>query len=334
MNFDEGGFAVVAPNGEILALNDTGAFSPEEYEPDNFFMELALNYANNPSIIDDPLNPIPFDSTAGFEPAFVWHNGHRCGLQTVYSNPIPKFKLLNTVWHQWGPYNNNCSIKTNAEGNARRAPVGCGPLAAAQVMVYHQKPESINGCVYDWDAMNKPQIWSYETISDQVAHLCHQIGLKAEANYGYYSTGTLTSSIYNTLKFYGYNNAILYNDYSENIIINDVYQKRYPILIRAEGTITVNQNNNGTATNTNDSAHMWIIDGAVQYQIEHIHTNLDNNTHCYTSIHKTTYLHCNWGWGEFNDKNEGYYLSKVFDPKINSSTYNYNSSFRIIYNIY
>lgn len=316
VNFEEGGFAVVAPNGEVLAMNEAGAFSPEEYEPDNFFMDLALNYVNNPDLLNGGLepDPVPFDSTATLEPAFIWHNGHRCGLKINPLLHIERFKLLKTNWSQNYPYNNLCPII-----NGIHAPVGCVPLAAAQIMTYHKKPASYMGYVYHWDLMeNFPDIWD-DTPANDIAQLCRQLGILAETYYDLDGSATDMVKMKNALIQIGYTNTTILQGYNEDLILNEVLNDK-PIMISAKGT-----------KNENDFAyHAWVIDGAFHNREEYVHTNLDNNTLCYTSTHKTTYFHCNWGWGMSNDKNEGYYLSNVFDPL----QYNFYYYYHIIYNIY
>lgn len=114
--------------------------------------------------------------------------------------------LMTTQWHQGEPYRRYCP-----EGDGGRTPVGCGPLAMAQVMRYHSWPPYGVGTVeyfwqgdrscggetegavlfadltnpYDWDLM--PDHCRMGCGSGQIAalaELCYEVGVACEARYG------------------------------------------------------------------------------------------------------------------------------------------------------
>lgn len=310
VNFEEGGFAVVAPNGEVLAMNEAGAFSPEEYEPDNFFMDLALNYVNNPALLSGDPEPFPVDTLSPPEHAFIWHNGHRCALYSNTETTIERFKLLKTKWHQGYPYNIMCP---------NNSVVGCLPLALAQIMAYHKKPDSYQGHTYHWEYMDQEQYTDENSLGiDDVAHLCWQIGVETQTEYGLTISLTTSTYILHTLSLFGYNSAQMIYNYSESIVLNEILNNR-PIAIGAtERNLSV--------------GHFWVIDGAYRTLTSVRHMNLDTNQLCYETSNYYTYVHCNWGWGDIVDRNDGYYKSGVFNPK-NKNEEGYNSNFRIVYNI-
>jgi len=82
--------------------------------------------------------------------------------------------LLTSSWHQEDPYNQRCPV-----GCCMPCPVGCTPLAGAQIMRYWAWPPE-----YDWP--NMPDELSDDSAQvqiDAVARLCADVGEKAGADY-------------------------------------------------------------------------------------------------------------------------------------------------------
>lgn len=325
VNFDDGGYAVVAADKrapEVLAMNDDGSFAPEKDEAHHFFMGLASEYLST----RDLSGLTPFDSTAVLEPAYTWHNGHRCGIAASrVNNYIKKFNLIKTEWHQGYPYNESCPTEYNKEWDMdMHCPTGCWAIALAQVMAYHKKPSNFNGFYYNWDALteNKTITWYFSEAGYNVARLCSDIGATCNMIYTLEGSSTKISNAANTARVFGYENVQINNGYNENLILSELQNQR-PIIIRA-------------SEQPNSEGHAWIIDGANCTYTETDFQNIDNNTFCYTSRSDMVYLHCNWGWGweTDSDYNGGFYLSKVFNPHNNTINYDFKYDFAILYNIY
>ena len=89
--------------------------------------------------------------------------------------------LLTSSWRQGSPYNQDCpgpGVASNCSESP--CPVGCTPLAGAQIMRYWAWPPA-----YDWEKMPDTLDSDDPTQAqiDAVARLCHEIGEKANADY-------------------------------------------------------------------------------------------------------------------------------------------------------
>lgn len=303
VNFAEGGYALVSATAlhpEVLAIGETGAFDPTTDRGDAYFLSLAEDYlAATPSSLD-PEPWIPTDPV-GMK---VWHGDHWC-YQTKFSGTtLQPFYLMKTTWSQNSPYNRFCFTI-----DGKQAVTGCGPIAAAQVMAYHKKPQSYAGQIYNWDEMLE---LSYvpNSKSDGVAHLCHEIGVASNAIYGTSATSTTVNEIFSALKRFGYNEARLETEYNEFSCLQELKANR-PILIGGTDAIGI-------------SGHMWVIDGAYKTEESVTWINSDTNSLCSRTTITNNYFHCNWGWaGSKND----YYASNVFKPYDK----NYSEIFGVIY---
>ncbi len=124
--------------------------------------------------------------------------------------------LLTSLWHQSGPFSIHCPM-----GDGGRTKVGCGPLAMAQVMHYHEWPPYGVGTVeYFWEGdtscggqtegavlsadLTNPYAWeampdhclggcSPEEM-DVVAELCYEVGVACGARYGVCGTAIGTDT--------------------------------------------------------------------------------------------------------------------------------------------
>jgi hypothetical protein len=138
--------------------------------------------------------------------------------------------LLTTNWHQRGPYNDLCPM-----GNGGRSVVGCVPLAAAQIMNYHEHPASGTGSSsywwngddscpgstagrtlsadysdpYDW--ANMPDVCSGCSAAEKaaLAELCHEVGVAFEIDYGHCETSGYPGLAKRVLRaYFGYRTGI------------------------------------------------------------------------------------------------------------------------------
>jgi len=96
--------------------------------------------------------------------------------------------LLSSEWHQDNPYYRQCPTPQEVDDDDCDAPhctVGCGPLAAGQVMRYWSWPPFRDpGNPYDWPNMPDTLTRSSPQAQiDAVARLLHEIGIEAGADY-------------------------------------------------------------------------------------------------------------------------------------------------------
>ena len=284
------GFAMVSTDSRttpVYAYSDEGSLTAEDFETNPFlkiFIEGSIeNYQIELASYDDRL-PIELpDSIYGDItrlPIVEYDGGYyyeRRSLET-----INKDELLTTNWGQGSPYGNSCP---NGIG-------GCGPVAAAQIMAYHQHPAQRLWHVYDWDAMTaSPTLEDGSTGAIAAAELIYQIGSASNARYKNNETSTYISDIANTFYLFSYTtgNPASYdvNRVQENI------NAESPIYIRGENS---------------DGGHAWVIDGYqyTAYRTTYYYTYEPYARYDTFITSSYTYFHCNLGWHGVND---GYYYS-------------------------
>lgn len=175
-----------------------------------------------------------------------------------------------------------------------QSPVGCGVIAAGQLMYFYKYPST-----FDWSAM--PLTVGNKTTSN----FLYQLALAAKAEFGE-STSTTVSGIRDALLAYGYKceDARAY-DFAT---VSDYVRKGKPALV--------------TGKSDKNAAHMWVVSGYQHYSAnkevrlfyvasanpnEGMRCAVNNSTHIIT----TDGIYCNWGWGGSYD---GYYFKDDFTP--------------------
>ncbi|MDE5642106.1 MAG: C10 family peptidase [Muribaculaceae bacterium] len=212
--------------------------------------------------------------------------------------------LLGTQWRQDAGFNANFPIYS---GTARRV-VGCGPIAAGQIMRYHKKPTNI-----EWSKM--PATYATATT----AAFLYELALRANADFkkDKNETSTNISGMKKAFESYGYKCKL--DDYSHYTVRRNIEAKR-PVYMRGAG---------------GSSAHAWVVSGVWTIEVS-------DNVIVYHPLSKSmmhpmirhqdnysyTYSHyCNWGWGGSCD---GFYGMDRFNP----GNDNFSSNKRILYDIY
>ena len=286
---DDNGFVIVSGDdrtAEILAYSDKGRFNADEI-PDNM-REWLRYYAH-------VIGALESTSSVKASSTTLYDNG----LREANSAISP---LLSCSWNQGSPYYDRCPI---VEG--RRCYTGCVCTAAAQVMYYHQWPNSattnisehsftynnrryteneLTPVVFDWKSMNN----SYsngqsDRSATAVAVLMQYVGQAIKSGYGPEGTGSSFTEVENALKSnFGYDGNIQHlfrKNYSdeawESLIYRELAERR-PVLYA------------GTASG---GAHAFVCDG------------YDGNG----------LFHINWGWGGMCN---GYFKLSVLNPNDNS----------------
>ena len=219
---------------------------------------------------------------------------------THSTNPIAP--LISTTWDQTAPYNNLCPMYSSSE----RAVTGCVATAMAQVMYYHQWPQSYTSAIpgyttlthnidltdglpitiFNWDKMRLSYSDSYsEAEANAVATLMQYCGYSVQMNYGEQS-GASTYDMASALKtYFDYGEstqAYSREPFSEgdwaDLIYNELANQR-PVVYSGH--------------TSDNSGHAFVCDG---YKYES----------------GNDYFHINWGWSGTSDN---YFLLSALDPE-------------------
>ena len=232
----------------------------------------------------------------------------------VETTEIPA--MLDTEWGQWIPYNNKVWSVYGF------CPTGCVAVALAQIMKYHEKPQT-----YDWDAM--PPAANNSNV-EEVSQLMYDIGLGVDMIYTEEKAETTPDKAVAYLRSIGYNNASLVS-HSANTVKTQIHNYR-PVYM---GGIRLDANNERIG-------HAWVCDG---YRENYGRTayylmTLDSqelryysNEIFFDSEWGSTYYHMNWGYVD-DDNVNGWYRDTHISFNLEGVTYNYNINRQDIINIY
>ncbi len=221
--------------------------------------------------------------------------------------------LLCTEWCQSEAGFNQSFPKLD---NGKLAAVGCGPLAAGQIMYYHKYPQRFN-----WADM--PIEEGTKTTSDFLLEIAQKS--KAEYRIDYEKkpvTTTIISNVCSVLNDFGYTEAYV-GEYDMGKVLADLRNSR-PVYMRAGAGMLV--------------GHAWVVSGAQllnEYDYSEIYTfktkqNFEPLVRYGVQNYSYSYLYMNWGY--FEGKNNGYYISNemVTDKGVKLNAQNREN----IYNIY
>ena len=208
----------------------------------------------------------------------------------------PIAPLCKTIWNQDDPFNLKCPPK-----DPPHCVTGCVATAMAQVLKYHNWPETGEGYVsyyYDsktilrmnyaattfkWDDMLDSYYGNYsEASSDAVSTLMIACGYSVKMNYRTSSSGAYSFDIGSALGSY------FKYDKSLRFLVRDYYA-----LQEWEDIIYTSLKEDGPVIYNGQSSiggHSFVCDG---YQDD-------------------GYFHFNWGWGGISD---GYFLLDALDPE-------------------
>lgn len=256
------------------------------------------------------------DETGNFAPAFeYWLD--ELGRQAEYAGSHPEalarrserpFRepiepLCQTRWNQSTPYNNLCPML-----NGSRSVTGCVATAMAQVMKYHNWPDTGEGSnQYEWQGQILSMDYSaqefkwnlmlndYPSVFDghalridategqqeAVARLMVAAGHSVEMGYSPEASGAISMRIGPALgKYFRYDKSLSY------------LQRDYYPLDEWEEMIYTSLQNDGPV----------IYDG---------HANIGGHSFVCDGYSSDGYFHFNWGWGGMSD---GYFLLDALDP--------------------
>lgn len=209
--------------------------------------------------------------------------------------------LLQTVWGQGTGYNNLTPLTGCNNYSNGHAPTGCVATAMAQVMKFHQYPNS-----YNWSLM--PNTYGTNTTST----LMRDIGIAVNMDYGCGGSSADTedevaSSFRNDFNF----STASYADYNYQTVKQQLRWNR-PVILRG------GRNTGWWIFNQYSDGHAWVCDG---FRRSFIWSEDCSMAWGYL------YLHMNWGWSSSNLN--GWYAFNNWNPS--SNTFNYCRG--MVYNI-
>lgn len=317
VNFEEGGFAIVSADErttDVYALSNEGEFKLDNVNS-AYFMNMITTCFNEE--IDSISSQGTDVSIAAEQPApegpeiyaKIEYEGRECYWYSETTQTTP-FNLLVTNWSQGEPYRHFCFTESG-----ENAVAGCVPIAMAQIMAYHKRPNSFNNHTYYWDYLTQSSTISTTSYwADNVAYLVHDIGVDANVDYGTEETGANNSNAVLTFRNFGYSATL--KEYVLNDIISALDDSE-PVYISG---VRIETTTNG---DTEPKGHAWVLDGYYEETTEDRYYDVETLEIVYNSINRKYYLHCNWGWGNSNC----YCLSKVFTV----GTRCYDRDFSLIY---
>ena len=284
-----GGFVIVSNDDRtipILGYSDSGAIDPNNM-PSNMLAWLQ-----------------------GYADEIAWLQQHSSTVIASASTDVPRrvgshvttpiSPLVTTTWDQGAPYNNLCP---KYSGNNRSA-TGCVATAMAQVMNYHQWPQSATTAIpgytsysynlslsslpavtFDWANMKNSYSGSYTTDqATAVATLMQYCGYSVEMDYGP-SSGSNTDMVAAALKEY-----FDYKSTTTQFVSRSMYTAAkwadliYHELANGRPVVYGGMSSGG--------GHEFVCDG---YKYEN----------------STDLFHINWGWSGTSD---GYFVLSALDP--------------------
>ena len=215
--------------------------------------------------------------------------------------------LLETRWGQGRGYNeyikfNNCTTGTT--------PTGCVATAMAQVLRYHEYPNS-----YNWSIMPNQITWStpINSSTNEIAELMENAGQSVNMQYNCGSSGAYTNDVRNALiNTFGYSSYINYTNFNTNTIVQQLGIWNQPVILRGQDPSV--------------GGHAWVCDGYKRIKYTTIHnpkTYYEYETYTFSQF----YLHMNWGWN--GNSNNWYYHG---NPQVAGA--NFSTGYKMIINIH
>lgn len=268
----------------ILAYSDDSAFGTEN---------LPTNIKGWMQSYADQIDYAMANPARAFDKAEVQDSKYPASIQ-----PILKSDGNIIQWDQNAPFNAECPLFQNY-----RCPVGCVATALGQIVYYHRYPAKgqggiknyislpynisqsfdFSGSEFDYSLMLPKYVHGGYTQEqgDEVAKLCHGLGVAVDMQYEPVGSGAYSMDIGNAMvKYFGYDKNIHY-------VMRDYFtQQEWQDMIKEE---LVNGRPICYAGNSANIGHQFVFDGYDQNNMVHI----------------------NWGWAGMSD---GYFRLNALAP--------------------
>lgn len=335
------GFALIAADKRIepiLAIIDEGAFNDMQNENNESYQLILANAKSYASSVMESITP---DTPKN------WYEYS----DTIYVDQkiAPR---ITVKWNQGWPENIYCPNQV----------AGCGPVAAAQILSYLQKPTTITYSFPEKDINSETLNWPdltlhkksdnfYSPSSDYIsshynscktdenghktiARIIREIGHRANASYDY-TTGVIYSDIINTLT-----NISGQEVESTNFSMRRLYDDLKNIRKSVAFVSGIGEFSSGELC----GGHAWVADGTLEIGViinYWSYSDFDNTVlECTTEDTTKKYVHFNWGIG---GNCNGYFLIDVLNPNeafsyddlsisnsANNASYSYNFKYCIL----
>ena len=293
VNIEPEGFILVTSNSKnvpIAAHSETGTFELNEDSPDGLKSWIAENIIFNDLMeAREPVEEVDKQWYYLSEgrmpyPGDLDGNGGSSDYTVRYSHTVNEQigPLMQTTWGQWSPYNN---FTPNG------APTGCVATAMAQIMRYHQSPNTFN-----WSIMpNNPAWGSSSTGSLEVATLMSDIGGNVNMEYTPSSSGADSEDARNALvNNYGYSSSASYSPYNFSTVKQEIKMYNRPVYMDGYHSYETHGTWFWEYTTYHDG-HAWVCDGYKQQYDVYIH-NEGTQYEYTTQENRYEWLYMNWGW--------------------------------------
>jgi|GEM_PF-2703326 len=251
--------------------------------------------------------------------------------------------LITTAWDQDEPFNYYANYYGGEDCRGTDPHTGCGPIAVAQLAAYYNYPSSYtqDGITYsfNWSIINqgktKNDLNSDTTRKYEVSKFIYAVACAEDVEYGKDGSSVTRYHLKRGLTRLGFAHESNTHDFTYPAARLSLTQM-HPVIITGETT--------GAST-----GHAWLIDGFSEITDE-VRTydgqgNLVENTilniYNYDMYYK--YIHCNFGWGNYNNSNRDYEYSCQYEnytANVNASVftpltgYTFNEDLRILSNIH
>ena len=318
VNFEEGGFSILAASTHIpatvIAISNENSFSPHYFSnegsgfvpcddlcPDFQFFNAAENdyYVASGDEIGNFIAGmiVSFATSPQWPVVCPYAPGGDFGGTVNHWRTVrqvgPLLQHMNVSrWGQGYPFN-AAAPKRNVLGGSllftARAPVGCVPLALAQIITFNEFPRQFNtwnGRTAHWSEIQQFASWSSSTTNAGfvVATMLKGIGIGVFAIYTRNWTFALPANAGNFLRLIGYQNVQVHRTYYEDGILN-MLRNNKPVFVAAVSGIT--------------NGHAWVIDGYMVRERNSV-----------TGHTQQMLVHCVFGWW---GRSNGWYESGIFN---------------------
>lgn len=218
--------------------------------------------------------------------------------------------LTLTRWHQGDPYNRCCPYRTDREDE--RVPVGCVPIAAAQVLFYlhyhlgvPETAPSKGSCVGDILSSTftisdfNSEIWDImKTDNSAAAPFLAYCGRLIGVKYGNVSSSSSTSDLKDKL-FAPCGISCSYDSLVPSVLISNLLAK-LPVILKAQYDSKINghafiADRYRSCRTVTVNNYVWVYDNPASGAT--LPVVPDRNEYVYISP-ATDYIGMNWGWGE------------------------------------
>lgn len=312
VNYEEAGFVIVSGDKRlqpILAFSSTGSFPCDLNKCPAVTVDWLTFVKNNIIKLKESkisINPV---TEANWGDMTTQQTGPIDPPPTTCTDEFLQYgSFLSTHWGQDNGFNKLLPTQQSLGCNNMpdsRAWVGCVPLAMAQMIRYHQRPD-----VYAWSVM--PNTYSFiNSGMDEIARMIRDIHKKVPVVYSCTSTGVNTVFDIGTCFRDSFNYYSAYDGTYGLAYVKNNLQLNLPVILAG-------------GSESGDNRHSWVCDGYM-YSKNCIYIN---GNYVGTSI--LEHLSMNWGC---NGVADGWYSVDSFNPVLTNGINDFNFLKKMTINI-